>query len=127
MSALVRVCDEPGCGVLLERGQRCETHRSPATPRKRSRADRIRSGAVWQRKRREILQRDGHQCSWGLWRGDRGTQTYPRGRCPVTDGLDVHHVTPIEDGGEPYDDANLRTLCRQHHERAERERSRARG
>jgi len=33
----------------------------------------------------------------------------------------VHHVTPVNDGGDPYALSNLITLCGSHHHRLERE------
>lgn len=30
---------------------------------------------------------------------------------------DVDHIIPIEDGGDPWDEANLRPLCHPHHSR----------
>ncbi len=51
----------------------------------------------WQRKRREILRRDGHQCRW----------------CGSTDWpLEIHHLQYVF-GRDPwdYEDDNFRTLC----------------
>jgi hypothetical protein len=48
----------------------------------------------WNRLRVEVLDRDGHRCA----------------RCWRPDGLDVHHVIAVADGGG-HDTSNLRTLC----------------
>lgn len=79
-----------------------------------TRADRLRSGKRWQAIRAWVLERDGNRCTFGLYDEDeqRGT---PAGGCRRRHGLDVHHRIPIEDGGDPFDEANLRTLCDDHH------------
>ncbi len=35
--------------------------------------------------------------------------------------LQVHYIVPVRLGGAPYDPDNLETVCRHHHEQAERE------
>ena len=55
--------------------------------------------AIWQRVRRFVLDRDGWRCR----------------KCGRAGALEVHHVKPLQDGGEPYDPANLQTLCRTCH------------
>lgn len=41
------------------------------------------------------------------------------GKCAVPDcynlATDLDHVTPLRDGGDPYDRANLQGLCKKHH------------
>ena len=55
----------------------------------------------WRRLRREIMDRDDGLCQDCL---------------PVwTMAKEVHHVRPIENGGDPWDPANLVSLCRQCH------------
>ena len=53
----------------------------------------------WPQVRLRILERDNHECQI---RGDRceGTAT------------DVDHIIPWNEGGAPYDDANLRAACK---------------
>ena len=53
------------------------------------------SSRKWSRIRKQILTRDGYRC--------RG--------CEKAGRLQVHHVQPLYKGGEPYDPANLVTLC----------------
>ena len=59
----------------------------------------------WARIRQQILERDGHRC----------THVDQAGRCgqPATD---VDHIRPVSQGGTD-SPANLRSLCRWHHNR----------
>ncbi len=58
----------------------------------------------WAQARDAALHRDGERCSLSrLFGGD----------CHAT--LDVHHLTPVSDGGAPYDLDNLLTACHTHH------------
>lgn len=79
-----------------------------------TRADRIRSGKRWKIARTWVLERDGNRCTYGNYQED-DTRGLTRGGCRATRGLDVHHRIPIEDGGDPFDEDNLRTLCDGHH------------
>jgi hypothetical protein len=56
----------------------------------------------WRERRREILERDGFECQ------ECGDDS---------EGLHVHHITPVSDGGSD-DDENLRTLCPSCHRKA---------
>lgn len=49
----------------------------------------------WQHVRRIVLERDGWRC--------RACGGY---------GNEVDHVTPLQHGGDPYDEAGLQCLCR---------------
>lgn len=106
------VCGRHG----LHAGRRCPKCKleRASRPKPRTAARRIRSTARWKATAARILERDGHRCTFGLYDedDDRGV---PAGGCRARQGLDVHHRTPIEDGGDPYDEANLRTLCDHHH------------
>ena len=53
----------------------------------------------WQQLRRRIKDRDGWRCR----------------ECGRAGRLEVDHVKPIQDGGDPWDPANLQTLCRSCH------------
>jgi len=57
------------------------------------------SDAEWENIRKGILQRDDHQCKLCLCRDTT---------------LDVHHLIPVEQGGEAMQ-SNLLTLCRRCH------------
>ena len=50
----------------------------------------------WERLRLEILARDGYRCR----------------TCGRAGRLEVDHVTPISKGGDPWNPANLQSLCR---------------
>lgn len=75
-----------------------------------SNADRFRNTQAWRRKSAAILERDYHCCR----------VCYAGGKV-VTSDLSVHHITPLAvDFDRRLDDENLITLCRYHHEQAER-------
>lgn len=62
------------------------------------------STALWQIARRRALKRDGNRCS---------VQRLLGGACTAT--LHVHHLVPVEDGGDLYSQDNLVTACSRHH------------
>ena len=64
---------------------------------------------TWDDLRARALARDGHRCVIGRLFG---------GTCHPT--LDVHHVTPITEGGDPLALANVVTVCHSHHPVVER-------
>lgn len=75
-----------------------------------SQADKFRNTQVWRRKAAEILARDFHCCRVCAHAG-----------IICADGLSVHHIIPIaRDYDKRLDEDNLITLCRYHHEQAER-------
>lgn len=51
--------------------------------------------ATWRRARWEAIRRAGYRCE----------------RCGRPGRLEVHHRTPLERGGAPFDARNLETLC----------------
>jgi hypothetical protein len=55
----------------------------------------IRNSARFKKLRARIKARDHHQCQ----------------QCGSSHRLDVHHRVPLNQGGEPFDPANLITLC----------------
>ena len=57
------------------------------------------TGGRWARVRRAAFDRDGWRCR----------------KCSKPGRLEAHHVTPLHEGGEPYDLANVETLCRRCH------------
>lgn len=98
----------------------CKASRATsAKTRPRTRSQRIRSGKRWQTVRARVLNRDGHRCTFGLYDDEDDARGVPAGGCRARLQLDVHHRVPIEDGGDPFDEANLRTLCDDHHAVAE--------
>ena len=55
--------------------------------------------AAWKRARLLALRRAGYKCQ----------------RCGGARRLEVHHRTPLEHGGAPFDPANLEVICRHCH------------
>ena len=77
-------------------------------------AGKLRSSYRWQKLRDEVKARDKYICQCCL-------RNYPGTIRPYeTDGLEVHHITKIEeDESKAFDEDNLISLCRVHHEMAE--------
>jgi len=88
----------PTCQIEYEREK-------SARRRANNPATRTRNTAAWQKTRALARARDA------------GCTQRHTGNC--NGRLEVHHRTPIEHGGQPYDLTNLVTLCRHHHEEAE--------
>ena len=81
-----------------------------------SEADKFRNTQTWRRKSAAIMERDRMCCRMCL---KAGQIEYS--------GLSVHHIVPLAvDFDRRLDDDNLITLCRFHHERAERGQIKAR-
>lgn len=101
------------CGRIHSRREVCRSRQ--AAIRKITEKDRFRSSAEWQKKRKEIQQRDHYLCQVCL-RGLYGTVKRYK-----YDGTSVHHIIPLEeDFGKRMEDENLITLCQYHHELAEK-------
>ena len=62
----------------------------------------------WAAARRAVFERDGWRCV----------------RCGRAGRLECDHVTPLDRGGDPWDQANLQTLCRACHIAKTREENR---
>lgn len=78
--------------------------------------DRFRSTQAWQKKSKEIKQRDSYLCQVciRLLYNTHNQYTY--------DGLQVHHAIPLrEDFERRLDNDILLTMCERHHEMAEKE------
>ena len=90
---------------------RCERPRQYGKYGKRnSAADKFRNSQSWRRKTAVILERDFHCCRLCASAG-----------VICTHDLSVHHIVPLSvDYDKRLDDDNLITLCRLHHEQAER-------
>ncbi|MYA88737.1 MAG: HNH endonuclease [Boseongicola sp. SB0662_bin_57] len=52
-------------------------------------------GGKWRRARRRAIRRAGNRCE----------------RCGAPPPLQVHHKTPLSEGGHPRDPENLQALC----------------
>ena len=64
----------------------------------------FRDTPEWHHTRKDALDRDGEQCQdCGLPRGEH-RETFDR-------DLEVHHITPVSEGGAKFDMENLVTLC----------------
>lgn len=77
--------------------------------------DRFRWTQAWQKKREEIKRRDNYLCQMciRLLYDTHNRYTY--------NGLQVHHVIPLEEDFEKrLDNDSLITLCERHHEMAEK-------
>ena len=73
-------------------------------------AEQFRSSYAWQKQRELIKERDHYLCKACL---RENVFTY--------DGLEVHHIVPLEEAPElGFEEDNLITLCEKHHELAER-------
>ena len=73
-------------------------------------ADKFRNSVLWREKREQIKERDSYCCRVCLSAG-----------VLVNRDLSVHHIVPITANYDMrLDDSNLITLCRYHHEQAER-------
>lgn len=100
----VRICMEPRCPELATYRGRCPAHTT-----KRNRQTRSANKPIYNRKRWQILRRR------------KLFETPLCERCPEI-ATDVHHRTDIQDGGDPWDLANLESLCHACHSRETRRR-----
>lgn len=101
----------PRCGKIHKRGE-CPVpvQRFGSRQTRDSAADKFRNRQVWRRKVAQILDRDMHCCRVCLSAGVINNRE-----------LSVHHIIAINaDYDKRLDDDNLITLCRLHHEQAER-------
>lgn len=111
-NAMLKSCTY--CGGIHKRGQRCPS--KPAAVKKTTYIDRFRWSRAWKNKRAHIADRDKHLCQVCL-HNLHNTQT----QYNFTD-LEVHHIEPIADAWDKrLDDDNLISLCRYHHELAEKD------
>ena len=102
------------CGRVHDRRLQCRPLQSAKYAPKDTRAAHIRGTNRWKKIRAYIRARDNNVCQLCL-------RNYPGTIRPFeTEGLEVHHITKIEeDESKAYDEDNLITLCGFHHEMAE--------
>ena len=101
------------CGRIHEKKFDCG--KKPVYIRKRYEKDVFRSSYTWQKKAKEIKERDNYLCQLCL-RGYRGT----RSRINNT-RLSVHHAVPLKQDYElRLENENLITVCDIHHELLEK-------
>jgi 5-methylcytosine-specific restriction enzyme A len=105
-----RPCGKPGCPALLSEGRYCEKHKK-AEPRRQF--DKLRGnssqrgyGAVWRKRRLDILARDPF-CMIGAKCDPDNTGR----RAPSTD---VDHIVPKNAGGSDFEE-NLQGACHECH------------
>jgi 5-methylcytosine-specific restriction protein A len=92
------VCPAAGCPELVPLGQRCDRHkRKPWSNTSRRNLERP---ADWFRTRARVLRRDKHRCRAA---GCRRKAEH------------VDHVISIANGGT-WDEENLQSLCKDHHD-----------
>lgn len=97
------------CGRVHPVGYEC-----PKKPKRKKQgkreAEQTRNSYAWQKKRREIKERDHYLCVYSL----------SQGRI-VYEDLEVHHIIPLEERPDlALEDSNLITLSAEVHEQAER-------
>lgn len=107
---MLKACSK--CGRIHDRKYICAP---PQKYKSEERIDSFRNSQAWKDKAEEIKTRDGHMCQACLHELP-GTMIRYNGRY-----LSVHHITPLKaDFERRFDNDNLITLCRYHHEQAER-------
>ncbi len=101
------------CGKLIERGSRCPTHLARDERARKQRRANTEPWQAWyaspafRAARAACLARAGNRCQY---------EDPTHGRCPVTSGLQAHHVTPARVAPELFNDPNnLLALCTRHH------------
>lgn len=96
------------CGKIHDRKYDC-----PSKPKRQKEVNDInkfRWSRKWRTKRNDIVDRDKYLC-----------QVCKQEKRYVYDGLEVHHITSLEDDYEQrLDEENLITLCVIHHKAADR-------
>ena len=104
------------CGKSHEYNEECPKRAEYRNKYKReykrdSLADKFRNTRIWREKRAEIQRRDLYICRYCFFME----------RKINTSDLSVHHIIPIEKNYNlRLDNGNLITLCRLHHEQAEK-------
>ena len=102
------------CGKIHKHGENCPNKKSKKKNGRRE--DEFRASSVWKKKREEIKQRDGYCCAYCRY----VNRAFTKDKFNYKD-LSVHHIIPLaEDYDRRLDDDNLITLCRVHHEEAEK-------
>lgn len=109
------------CGRIHERSYICPQKAQALKERQKRRTEQNKENydfhrsQAWKEKSRHIRERDQYCCqicAKGLYGAERKYET---------DELSVHHIVPLaEDWDRRFDNDNLLTLCRRHHEMAER-------
>ena len=108
--SMFKLCSQ--CGELHDfNAAPCQARRT----KRDTRAVRFRNTSRWQRKRKEISERDRHLCQVCL------IDEYDTRQMYTYDNIEVNHIVPInEDISRALDDDNLISLCSFHHKMADR-------
>lgn len=104
------------CGKIHEDTFVCKDKEEKVNTYKRkvSKGDRFRWTAVWQRKRREINERDNFMCQVCV------RELYDTKMKYTYKGISVHHIIKlIDDWSLRLEDTNLICLCEVHHKQAD--------
>ncbi|MBQ8960581.1 MAG: HNH endonuclease [Ruminococcus sp.] len=105
----------PYCGRIHEKKFKCEKKWERCSRKRGSKEDLFRWSYEWKLKREHILRRDKYLCQACMRR-------FPGTTIPLNDReLSVHHIRPLKTNFElRLVDENLITLCRMHHEAADK-------
>jgi 5-methylcytosine-specific restriction enzyme A len=95
---------------MHQRGNACKSKPKPTQQKETTAISRFRSCYAWQKKRRQIKERDNYLCMACLNNLDGTTKQYN------FDGLEVHHIKSVHRAwNSRLEDTNLITLCNMHH------------
>ena len=101
------------CGRVHEEGYKC--HKKPIKRKKIDEAVKFRNSPKWQKKRKQIKERDNYLCQICI------RELYGTKRKYNSEGLQVHHAVPINLSEDlKLDESNLITLCSMHHSMCEK-------
>lgn len=99
------------CGRIHDINNMCKMQKK----HKLTNSNKFRKTYSWTEKSKSIRNRDNHLCQICI------TNKYNTVYQYTYKELEVHHIVPIEvDYSRRLDDTNLITLCRYHHEKAEK-------
>lgn len=100
----------PYCGGVHSRGEVCGKRRRYGRQQS-TEENRFRHGNAWTAKSIQIRNRDRGLCVYCLMHDNVINNT----------GIEVHHIIPLRESRDlRLDDENLISLCREHHEQAEK-------
>ena len=107
---MLKLCSQ--CGKLHDfNAGPCQVGRY----KKNTKAVQFRNTSRWQRKRKQIRERDRYLCQVCL------LDEYDTHRTYTFDNIEVNHIVPInEDHNKALDDSNLISLCSHHHKMADK-------
>ena len=96
------------CSRVYDENYRC--NKKPVKRKKIDESVKFRNGPKWQKKRKEIKERDNYLCQVCI------RKIYNTRRKYNSEGLQVHHALPINLSEDlKLDENNLITLCSMHH------------